>query len=209
MGIDMARMLFAGMPDAPEPGAIAETANALRRGALVILPTDTVYGIAADPRRAGWEHRLRQAKHRPENKPIPFLASSLKQIEEQGAVLNAWERALADAFWPGGLTLVLQMSKGREEGFRVPNCAVTLAVLNAVGTALRVTSANLSSEPAAKDAAAALAALGKTAEVCLDAGLAPGGIASSVVRIRNGHLDILRAGAIPDAALENCVRNIR
>ena len=209
MGADMAQMLSTGALTAPDPGAIAGAAIALRQGALVLLPTDTVYGIAADPRVAGWEQKLRRAKRRPEDKPIPFLASSMEQIEEQGAEMNELERALAKAFWPGGLTLVLQLRNGREEGFRIPDCAVTLAVLNAVGTALRVTSANVSGEPAAIDAAAAVAALGETAEWCLDAGPAQGGTASSVVRIRNEHLEILRAGAIPDAVLERCVGETR
>ena len=204
----MTRMLSAGALNEPDPAAIAGAAAALQRGALVLLPTDTVYGIAADPRMADWEPRLRRAKRRPEDKPIPFLAASMAQIEEQGATMNAWERALAKRFWPGALTLVLQMRNGREEAFRIPDCPVTLAVLNAVGTALRVTSANVSGEPPAINAAQAVAALGSAAECCLDSGPAPGGIASSVVRIRNGKIEIIRSGAIPEPVLERCVGEV-
>jgi len=116
----MALVLSAGAPGAPDPAAIAAAAAALRRGALALVPTDTVYGIAADPRVPGWEQRLRCAKRRAGEKPIPLLASSLKQIEEQGAGLDAWERALAGAFWPGGLTLVLRCATAgrRASGFR-------------------------------------------------------------------------------------------
>lgn len=204
----MTRTLFAGAPGAPNPAAIAEAAAALRRGALLLLPTDTVYGIAADPRVAGWEQRLRRAKRREDGKPIPFLAASMQQVEEQGAALNALERALAGKFWPGALTLVLTLRDGREEGFRIPDCAVARAVLNAAGTALRVTSANVSGEPPATDAERAVAALGHAAELCLDAGPTPGGTASSVVRVRNGRLDIIRSGAIPDADLERCAEKV-
>lgn len=205
----MALVLSAGAPGAPDPAAIAAAAAVLRRGALALVPTDTVYGIAADPRVPGWEQRLRRAKRRAGEKPIPLLASSLQQIEEQSAGLDAWERALAGAFWPGGLTLVLKMRDGREEGFRIPDCAVARALLDAAGTALRVTSANMSGNPAAIDAAGAVAALGDVVELCLDAGPAPGGTASSVVRARNGRLDILRSGAIPDADIVRCLEGVR
>ena len=138
--------------------AVERAAEALRRGALVILPTDTVYGVAVDPAAAGALERIYAAKGRDPGKPVPFLAADAAEVARAGAVMGWRARRLARRYWPGPLTLVLPMGDGFE-GFRVPDHPVTLAVLRAAGGLLRVTSANLSGQPAASDAAAAAAAL--------------------------------------------------
>jgi len=173
---------------------------ALRRGALVILPTDTVYGIAADPGAPGAEERLFRAKRRPDNKPITLLAADIRQVEAARAELGAAGRALANRYWPGALTLVLKTGD-TWEGFRVPNHPVALAILKAAGGMLRVTSANMSGEPPALTAAAAVAALGPAVELAVDAGPAPGGVPSTVVRIADNRCAVLREGAIPGAEI--------
>jgi L-threonylcarbamoyladenylate synthase len=167
------------------------------RGELVILPTETVYGVAADPRVAGALQRIYQAKGRPENKPIPLLGPDLSSIEEYGAELPPAARALAHRFWPGPLTLVLAAPEG-EVGFRVPDHAVARALLRRAGSLLAVTSANRSGDPPAGNAQDAVAAIGNWVAVALDAGPAPGGVPSTVVRAIGGNIEILRAGAIPE-----------
>lgn len=184
--------------------AVRRAADVLAAGGLVVLPTDTVYGVAADGRLPGAEERLARAKGRPEDKPIPLLAAGLAEVENYGAALTPAERRLAEAFWPGPLTLVLRVPRAgaaAREGFRVPDCATALALLRAVGGVLRVTSANRSGEPPALTAAQAADALGASVELFLDGGPAPGGVPSSVVQIEEGGLNVLRAGAIPEAAL--------
>ena len=181
---------------------VDKVVSALRRGALVILPTDTVYGVAADPRAPGTpgtpgaEERLFRAKCRPGNKPIPLLAADYRQVEASRAELGVAGRALAARYWPGALTLVLKTGN-TWEGFRVPHHPATQAILKAVGGMLRVTSANMSGKPPALTAAAAVAALGSAVELVVDAGPAPGGVPSTVVRIGAGRCDVLREGAIP------------
>jgi len=187
-----------------EPEAVRRVVEALRRGALVLLPTDTVYGIAADPRVPGAEARLAAAKGRPRTRPIPFLAAGRADVERCGAEFDATARRLADAFWPGPVTLVLSCGD-KFEGFRVPACAPTVDVLRASGGVLRVTSANRSGEPPALTAEEAVRALGDSVEVALDGGPASGSVPSTVVKVENGTARILREGAVGRREIEAAV----
>jgi len=178
--------------------------SALRRGAVVILPTDTVYGVAVDPGALGAEERLFRVKGRSDNKPIALLAAGSRQVETSGAELGVIGHALANRYWPGALTMVLKTGD-IWEGFRVPDHPVTLAILKAMGGVLRVTSANMSGEAPALTAAAAIAALGSAIELVVDAGPVPGGVPSTVVKIGFGQCDVLREGAIPGSEITKIV----
>ena len=179
----------------PSDDAIAQAVAALESGGLIVLPTETVYGLAADPRLAGAEERIFKAKERDRGKPIPLLASGLDVVERAGALLSPQSRRLARRYWPGPLTLVLPC-RGRTEGFRVPNHPVAMAVLKRVGGLLRVTSANLSGVPATLTADAALSALGSRVVLALDAGPARLSCESTVVDAASVPLHVLREGAI-------------
>jgi L-threonylcarbamoyladenylate synthase len=187
-------------PLRPSSQAVAVAAGLLRRGELVVLPTDTVYGVAADPNVAQAVERIYRAKGRDPGKPLPLLVADIQDVARRGAVLGQRARALAQRYWPGPLTLVLRAGD-TFEGFRVPDHPVTLAVLRAAGGVLRVTSANRSGEPAAQDAEAAAAALAGHVRLVLDAGPAPLGRESTVVREEGGELTVLREGAIPAAEI--------
>lgn len=173
-----------------------EAVAVLRRGALLVMPTDTVYGVAADPRIPGAEQRLFRAKGRPEHKPIALLAADCAQIERRPVRLDPMARALAQRYWPGALTMVLPAGD-RWEGFRIPDHAAALAVLRAAGGVLRVTSANRSGAPPALTAGAAVEALNDVVDLALDAGPASEERPSTVIQIGSGTLTILREGAIP------------
>lgn len=183
-----------GRPAGP---ALAEAADALRRGDLVVVPTETVYGLAADPRAAGAVERIFGAKGRAQDKPVTLLASGLEQVRAHGASMSAAAERLARAFWPGPLTLVLR-TPGGFRGFRVPNHEVALALLERVGGVLAVTSANRSGEEPAVTARQAAAALAGHVALVLDGGRSPGGVPSTVVKVDGGKIEILRAGAIPE-----------
>jgi tRNA threonylcarbamoyl adenosine modification protein (Sua5/YciO/YrdC/YwlC family) len=187
--------------------AIRPAIEALQRGALILMPTDTVYGLAADARLPRAQERLYEAKSRDRGKPIPLLAASAADAEAFGAVLNGVERRLAEKFWPGPLTLVLKVGD-RKEGFRVPAHDVALALLRAGCGVLRVTSANISGEPPALTAEDAVRRVGGSVEVVLDAGPSPGGIPSTVAEVINGNIRILREGAIPSDRLERECRSV-
>ncbi|MFC1498404.1 L-threonylcarbamoyladenylate synthase [Verrucomicrobiota bacterium] len=188
-----------------ENAVVRQTVKALKKGALVILPTDTVYGIAADSSVPGAEDRLFEAKNRKRNKPVPLLAASITDVKEYGACFNDLERKLAEQFWPGPLTLVLEVrdleTEHRSEGFRIPDCAITQAVLKEAGGILRVTSANKSNEPPALIAEDAMRALGDFTDVVIDAGPVPGGTPSTVIKVHGEEIVVLREGAIGKSRL--------
>lgn len=191
-------------PDRPDPAALKEALARLRAGGLVVIPTDTVYGLAADPSNAAAMERLFEAKGRPREKPIAFLAADVAQIERFGAVWAPAASRLAEKYWPGALTLVLPSPQGTL-GFRIPAHTATLELLRMAGTVLAVTSANASGEPPALSAQDAVRALGSFVDLALDTGPSAGGVASTVVRIVEGRMDVLRDGAIPRAEIVSVV----
>jgi len=191
----------------PDQHLIEEAVAVLRKGALIILPTETVYGLAADSRHPEAERRLCQAKKRSESKPITLLAADYTQINQMGAEFGDIERELARQFWPGPLTLVLSIGN-RFEGFRIPDHPVTLAVLRTAGNPLRVTSANLSGEPPALTAESAVEALRDSVELVLDAGPVQCGVPSTVVKIDSETFEVLRDGAVPGCKIATCCRKM-
>jgi tRNA threonylcarbamoyl adenosine modification protein (Sua5/YciO/YrdC/YwlC family) len=192
---------------ARDASAVRTAADALAAGRLVVIPTDTVYGLAADPRVSGAEERLRAAKGREPRKPIPILAADADAVTAAGFAMNEIERRLATV-WPGPLTIVLRKGDATE-GIRVPDHPVARSLIRECGGLLRVTSANRSGEEPARTASEAEAALGGKAAVILDDGPSPGGTPSTVVRVDDGRLVILREGAIPREALEKTARGTR
>lgn len=191
-----------------DAAAIRQVVEALQGGSLVIMPTDTVYGLAADARLPGAEEKLYEAKSRDRGKPIPLLAGSVADVEAFGAVLGQVERQLANEFWPGPLTLVLAVGE-RTEGFRIPDHPTALALLRKCGGVLRVTSANVSGEPPALSAADAVNVIGRFAGVVLDAGPSPGGTPSTVAQVVDGGIKILREGVLSREQLEKACRSVR
>jgi len=173
---------------------------ALRRGGLVIVPTETVYGLAAAADDAAAQARLFAAKGRPRGKPVALLAAGPAELARFGAVLGPAARRLAARHWPGPLTLVLPAPAGWL-GFRVPAHPVMQALLRRWGGVLAVTSANRSGGAPARTAPAALKALAPHVALALDAGPAAGGVPSTVVRADGARMEVLRAGAIPAEAL--------
>ena len=169
-----------------------KAAEILNGGGVAVIPTDTVYGLAARPDCPAAVERLYTIKGREAKKPIALLASDIAAIERFGSRLTGKARELAERHWPGALTLVIG-----PEGFRIPDHDRTRRLLEACGGVLRVTSANLSGRRPATDAPQALADVGLSADFVVDDGVSPGGVPSTVVRVRDdGSLEVLRRGAI-------------
>ena len=180
----------------------------LREGGVVALPTDTVYGIGVDLSVPGGIERLFEAKRRPTDRAIMLLLADVGQA----ATLAEWPPAavaLAEAFWPGGLTLVLprrpgvalpaELTGGRATiGLRVPDHPSPRALAAAVGP-LPVTSANISGLPEARTADEILTQLGDAIDLVLDGGPSRGGPPSTVVDCTGEVPRILRSGAIAPA----------
>lgn len=176
---------------------MVRAANLLKRGGVVVIPTDTVYGLAAHPDFPDAVKRLYTIKGREEAKPIAFLAANKEAVLSYGAKMPQKAKELAEAHWPGALTLVLECKDGAQEGFRVPYHTFTSRLLMLCGGVLRVTSANLSGRRPATDVPQALAETGIKADMILDGGISPGGVPSTVVRVlSDGVVEVLRNGAV-------------
>ena len=172
--------------------SLAAAAEVLNAGGVAVIPTDTVYGLAAHPMFPDAVARLYSIKGREAGKKIALLAADAAAVGAFGYPLHAKAQELAAKHWPGALTMVVG-----EEGFRVPNHEWTRRLLAACGGVLRVTSANLSGGQPATDAPQALVDVGLSADIVIDDGPSPGGFPSTVVRVReDGELEVLRAGAI-------------
>ncbi|KAB1984590.1 L-threonylcarbamoyladenylate synthase [Streptomyces sp. NPDC026665] len=195
---------------------LREAASAVRRGELVVLPTDTVYGIGADAFTSEAVADLLDAKGRGRNMPTPVLIGSPNTLH--GLVTDfsemAWE--LVDAFWPGALTLVakhqpsLQWDLGDTRGtvaIRMPLHPVAIELLTEVGP-MAVSSANLTGHPAPEDCDAAQGMLGDSVSVYLDGGPTPGNVPSSIVDVTGKVPVLLRAGALSAEELRKVVPDL-
>ncbi|WP_029068472.1 L-threonylcarbamoyladenylate synthase [Jonesia quinghaiensis] len=191
--------------DATEWGpALDEAINQLHRGAPIVLPTDTVYGIGADAFNPTAVNTLLRAKGRGRHMPPPVLVASSATIDALATNVPHGAKLLAEAFWPGGLTLIchaqpsLAWDLGETQGtvaLRVPDHPTALALLQRTGP-LAVSSANKTGAPAAMTAQEAHDQLGSSVSVYLDAGHAPGGVASTIVDATTDTLRVVRSGAI-------------
>jgi L-threonylcarbamoyladenylate synthase len=190
-------------PDARAAG-LAAAARAARGGRLVVLPTDTVYGLGCDAFNADAVRGLLAAKRRGPDMPVPVLVGSWSTID--GLVLGVPRAArdLIEAFWPGGLSLVLPHAPslawdlGQTKGtvmLRMPLHPVALELLRDVGP-MAVSSANVSGSPPASDANMALEQLGDTVDVYLDGGPSGDPVASTIVDLTADTPRILREGAV-------------
>ena len=198
------------MTASPErPGVVPATAENIRRaaevvrnGGLAIVPTETVYGVAARADSPAALARLYAAKGRDEGKRVAYFAAGIAAVRAAGVRTGAVAERLAEAFWPGPLTMVLQNAAGGWDGYRVPDHVVALAWLRQLDFPVVVTSANRSGESDARTAQAAWDALAPHVELALDAGPGAVGQASTVVKAGDGAVEILRAGPISREELE-------
>jgi L-threonylcarbamoyladenylate synthase len=194
------------------PEALPRAADALAAGKLVVLPTDTVYGVAADLWNPEAVAALYAAKGRPPDKAIPVLLASLEDALQVAATLPEAARLLAEAFWPGPLTLVVPkrmevppiVSVLPTIGLRVPDHDGARAVIRAGGGALAITSANRSDEPNTLTVQEATDALGKSLTLAIDGGRCLGGQPSTVAHVPSGgdDLQILRTGPLSEKELQ-------
>ncbi|HUI86877.1 MAG TPA: L-threonylcarbamoyladenylate synthase [Nitrososphaerales archaeon] len=174
----------------------------VRSGGLVVFPTDTVYGLGCDPRNSDAVSRLFQAKRR-EPKPIPILCDGFETAASL-VVLDGAAKKLAEANWPGALTIVapvrvelpypVHQGTGMV-GVRVPAHAVCLDLIRICGGSITGTSANLSGRPACRSAEEAISELGEEVDLVLDGGYLTGR-ESTVVRFGEKGIEVLREGAV-------------
>ncbi|MFO8080336.1 MAG: L-threonylcarbamoyladenylate synthase [Armatimonadota bacterium] len=186
--------------------AVARSAaEALGSGELVVMPTDTVYGLAASLRHRAAIAEIFRAKQRPADMPLPVLVASIAEAEALvPGELEAHEQLLS-RWWPGALTVIVEASPripsevtagGPTVGLREPDSEVARAILHAAGGTAAVTSANLSGDPPATEVSDLPDALLRHVGLVIDAGGCPGGTASTVLDLSRTPPRVLREGPV-------------
>lgn len=180
----------------------------LAAGHIIALPTETVYGLAVDPRQPAALARLFALKQRPPAQPVSLLAADADMLSSAALQPDAAARLLAQTFWPGPLTLIVRATthcpwhttadggRPRTVGIRVPDHAVAQTVLQYHGGALAVSSANRSGAPSLLSAAAVANHFGTAVGKVIDGGNCALGTASTVVDCSTGAARIVRSGAL-------------
>jgi L-threonylcarbamoyladenylate synthase len=200
-------------PDRPEPRVIDEAVRSIRAGAVIAVPTDTLYGLAVDPFDEAAVARLFAAKGRSADIAVPLIAGDTTQVREHLGSLFPLAQCLVDRYWPGPLTLLLPaptklvagVTAGTGKvGVRVPAHAVARALCAAAGVPLTATSANLSGTSPSANPDDIVRALDGRIDLLLDAGITPGGPASTIVDVTGEAPRLVRAGAISWEEIDAC-----
>ncbi len=190
---------------------IARAAEHIRAGGLVAVPTETVYGLAGNGLDAAAVERIYEVKGRPAVKPLSLMVPGPEALDRCGAKVKPGAYALAEAFWPGPLTIVVRAAEGIPSivlaggdtvGLRCPDSEKTLALLRTCGVPLAAPSANPSGQPSPKTAREVLAYFDGAIAAVIDGGPCTLGTESTIVSLAGEGIAVLRQGALPE-------RNIR
>jgi L-threonylcarbamoyladenylate synthase len=196
----------------PEPSLIAYAAEKIRQGQVLGMPTDTFYGLAADPLNLRAVDRIYDIKSRSRHKPLSLLIESIDQAEELTRPLPDEFYALARKFWPGPLTMIVRAgsrlplrvtANSGNVAIRVPAAAIPVALIRLSGLPLTATSANLSGASECTTAEAVREQLRDRLPVIIDGGPSPRDVASTIVDLSGemGTWHVQREGAIPIQAI--------
>ncbi len=197
------------MLSAALPGSVAQAAAEARAGNLIVIPTDTLYGLACDAFNAEAVRMIYAAKQRPFSKPIPILLADSSDLSRVVSSVPTAAQTFIDQYWPGPLTLLLPKHPGLPEeishndsvAVRIPDSQVGRDIIRAAGGALAVTSANLSGQEPAETAADARDKLAGWVTTVIDDGPSPHAEASTILDCTGPELKILREGPIPTRSL--------
>ena len=213
----MAEILRASW-ESPQPDVVRAVARALGRGGVAVLPTDTVYGVSqsvlANPLGA---EGLFAIKRRPHSKSIPWLVPDIESLDAYGQDVPAYARRLAQAFWPGGLTLVVSASHavpeaylgpGRTIALRMPASPIVIAAARELGCPLATTSANTSGRPAPDSFARLEPRILREAAVAVDDGAVHSLVPSTVVVCTGETPQVTREGAVSGEQLGTALAGV-
>jgi len=192
---------------------IEEIVAVLKSGELVVFPTDTLYGIGADPFNENSVKKVFIAKNRPFDMPLSLAVSNEKMMESV-AVLNESARKLIRKFLPGPLTVMLTKkptipdiltSSTNQVGIRIPDHPLAIRLIDKFGP-ITATSANLHSHPDPVEASVAIKDLKGHAQICVDCGKTKHSAGSTIVDVSDGAVEIIRKGVISQEEIENALR---
>ncbi len=194
---------------------LASAADTVAKGGVICYPTDTVYGLGCNPLDPSAIKRIMEVKG-DRTKPMPVLVKGLVDAENL-AYLTDRARRVAESFWPGPLTMILQsreilptiLTPEGRVGVRSPKHPICLGLLGLCSGALIGTSANLSGRPPATTALEALKELGDRVDIILDGGRTSLGVASTVIDLTQPKVRILREGPVEKSKIIHCLRQRR
>jgi L-threonylcarbamoyladenylate synthase len=211
------RTLYPGMemktivlPSSAVPSTLGTAVSLLHQGQAIAFPTDTVYGLGVDALNAEAVEAIYRIKGRPKAKAIPILVSGIEDLEQVAIEVPRVAYQMAEAFWPGALTIVvpcrpiipdLVRAGGHTIAVRAPNHAFALDLLQETGIPIATSSANLAGEPPPTTADGVLLQLHHKIPLIVDGGPCPGGIPSTVIDVASHPARIVRLGAISVAEL--------
>ncbi len=193
-----------------DPDAIPRAVAAIQRGEVIVVPTDTVYGVACSPFNEAAIDHLYEIKQRPREKAIQVLLADLNDVLLVATSIPPLARKFAERFWPGALTMTFPKRDGLPPnlsmfdtvGVRVPDHVQCRALIRAVGGAIAATSANLSGGANPTTVQSAVEALGDSVDLYLDGGQTAGDRASTVIQLHEDGFTVLRDGPVTRAMLE-------
>jgi L-threonylcarbamoyladenylate synthase len=172
-------------------------------GSFLLIPTETVYGLVCLWKDEVSRKRIYQAKKRPENKPFQLLVSSVEMLKTTEAIISETTKKIIENFCPGPITLIIPTHGKEKVGFRIPEHEFVISLINKLGSPLAATSANITGEPSALDAATALNTLNIQPDVAIDGGSLPKeSLASTVIMVEGKGVKILREGPISLAEIK-------
>ena len=197
--------------------SIQQAIDILRNGGVVGIPTDTVYGVAANALDVDAVDKVFNLKGREDTSPIPVLVGGVDDLHKYGREVSDEAIALAEAFWPGQLTIVvpksdiipLVVSGGLNTvGLRIADHPVPRELVSALGAPITATSANISGTDSLSSAVSVLEQLGSNLDMVFDGGELPPSRPSTVVDVTVSPPRILREGAVPRAAIEHVTGSV-
>jgi len=202
-------------PDKLRDEDIDRAVKTLQCGGLIIYPTDTVYGLGVDAENSEALNRLFSIKQRDRSKPVSLIASDIGMVIKLTAELPEFGKKLMDSFWPGPLTIVLKNlpgnpgSMGGEQettGFRIPANELCIRLVRAFGRPITSTSANFSGAADCSAVGQIHKSIQAAADLIIDAGRTENAVPSTVISIVENRPRIIREGAVPIDAINNCLK---
>jgi L-threonylcarbamoyladenylate synthase len=199
-------------------GAVAATAEVLKRGGIVAFPTETYYGLGAAYDNLTALEKLFALKRRPEGKPVPLITGSVEALELVAEPPDRVTAIIIEKFWPGPLTLLLPAREGLPRlltagtafvAVRIPGPSFALDLARLLPYPITATSANISGRPPAGSAEEVIGYFGEGLDLLIDGDGTPGGAPSTIVAISAGRITPVRNGQIPFAAVHDAAEAAR
>ena len=200
----------------PDPAALRYAAEFIRRGELVAIPTDTFYGIAADPFNLAAVDQIYRVKGRPETRALPILVNTTTQAVSLSRDVPYTFHRLAAKFWPGPLTLLVEASSGvplkvtahtGNVALRWPKSAIVNSLIDLIKGPITGTSGNISGQPACASAIDLLEQMGDRLPLIIDAGQTPGNLSSTIVKLDGDDWAVMREGVITELQIRTALED--